>query len=77
MAGYKKKKFRSERMRRTSQTKRNKNQFRSSHAGTAISYFMTRQSYKIINIFAQHLVMILIIRLIVRPVCSRGVRKVF
>ena len=64
-------------MKRTSQTKRNRNQSRSNHAGIAINYSMTRQSYKIINIFVPPGVMILIIRLIARVVCSRVVKRLF
>ena len=64
-------------MKRTSQTKRNKSQSRSNLAGTAINYSMTRQSYKIINIFAQHVVMIFIIKPIVRFACLKVVRTVF
>jgi len=64
-------------MKRTSQTKRKRSQSRSSLAGIAINYSMIRESYKIINIFAQHVVMIFIIRLIARFVCLKVVKRVF
>ena len=38
---------------------------------------MTKQSHKIINIFAQLVVMILTIRLIARSVCFKAVTKAF